>query len=143
MQLSNPIESLASALHHAALVALPEFQYETRDRSSQDRNARKTLSRRPESCECSVVAMFPESWGSSALGFDGMGAAAVTLAYTVVVEGPGGDLALYWGGQFAYLVPADSEGRKKFLKDVSSKRTASCQDAVTRYGLVTPAEGKQ
>lgn len=143
MQLSNPIESLASALHHAALVALPEFQYETRDWGSQDRNARKTVSRRPESCECSVAAMFPESWGSTALGFEGMGGAAVTPAYTVVIEGPGGDLAVYWSGQFAYLVPAASDGRKKFLQDVSSRRTASCRDAVTRYGLGTPAEGKQ
>lgn len=135
MRLGSPVEALAAAVHHAALVALPELQYETRDWDSPDRDARKPMVRRPEPDECEVFAMFVQSWGSTALGFGGLGGAAITPAYTVVIQGPARDFAVYWHGRFAYLVPAESAGRAQFLEDVAARRTANCRNAVTRYAL--------
>lgn len=135
MRLTNPIESLASSLHHAALVAFPDIPYETRDWSSSDRTAMRHVQRRPMPEECKVYAMFAETWGSTALGFGGLGGAAMTPAYTVVIEGPGGEYAVYWHGRFAYLVTLDTPGRAQFLADVHRQVTASRRDAVERYGL--------
>lgn len=48
-----------------------------------------------------VYAMFTQTWGSTALGFGGMGGAAMTTAYTIILHCHH-VFYVYWNGQFAY-----------------------------------------
>lgn len=158
MRAQNPVESLAAALHHAALVALPDLCYDSRDfaaeRARDDERRRGGLEvirrddsrfeqlmrptvRRPTASECRVVAMFPQTWSSTALGFGGLGGQAFTEAYTAVIEGPDGTQAVYWSGQFAYSVPptgATEEQREAWRADLQARRTTDRRDAPARYG---------
>ncbi len=140
-------------MHHAALVALPAIPHRTRDfeatkswTQQQRMEASRNNSypyiesfRRPDSSECEVEAMFAQTWGSTALGYGGIGGAAMTPAYTVVVAGPDGSAAVYWAGRFAYLVPkgAAREQLAAFMVDVRERRTAGRMEAVVRYGALT------
>jgi hypothetical protein len=155
-RLANPLNDVAAAMHHAALIALPEVHYEIRDAEAtrgwsreqyQEAQAkesvrekafpRKTVRRRPQVSQCRIAAMFPQLWGSTALGFGGVGGSACTWAYTCVVAGPEQHLAVYFGGRFAYLLDpqAQSEEQKSaWEQDLAQFRTASREHAVTRYG---------
>ena len=72
----------------------------------------------PTDFNTEVVAMFPQTWGSTALGFGGIGGQAVTSAYVVVVQGPCRDCAVYFGSRFAYRI--DNPNRK-FWEDVAAR----------------------
>lgn len=52
---------------------------------------------------------FPQSWGSTSLGFGGIGGQAITAAQTTVVRGPGTDCCVYFGSRLAYHVPRPSD----------------------------------
>lgn len=84
--------------------------------------------------------MFPQTWGSTALGFGGIGGQAITNAYTIIVECEHtGYRAVYFGGgKLAYLVPSmASDGqRARFAQDVAAQHLASCADAGIAYGAV-------
>ena len=153
MQLESSIVSLSSAVYHAAHVAFSDLHYVTRDwekwskmtpeaqkqarSSGQEPSIART--RRPTPDECQVMAMFSQTWGSTALGFGGIGGAAMTPAYTVVVRSPSGEMAVYWRGSFAYLIPVEGltdEQKKAFLDDIQKCRTHSRREAVERYGAV-------
>ena len=158
MQLYGPLEALSNSLSHAAFVALPDLVYEVRDNKAffkldtaqrvtlEQREAKgesvipkKQVRRRPEIHECAVVAMFPQSWSSTALGFGGLGGQAFTSAYTVVIEGPGGERAIYWQGRFAYSIDVSTVSKKQaaaFEEDLAQGVTASVMEAVVRYGAV-------
>lgn len=152
MRLSSPVEALASAVHHAALCALPELPHRVRDfaamegwtqqqrfeASKNDTVPYIETTRRPDVSECEVVAMFSQTWGSTALGFGGIGGAAMTSAYTVVVRGPDGAQAIYWAGRFAYLIPAvvTPEQRQAFAEDLMHGGTVGRREAGARYGAV-------
>lgn len=97
----------------------------------------KTSTRRPEVGECEVHAMFAQTWGSTALGYGGIGGAAMTPAYTIVVRGPEGHLAIYWNGNFAYLVDTRKQTAAQLLAltdDLATRHTAGRMEAVVRYG---------
>lgn len=153
MQLPSPIATVASALHHAAFVALPLISYQTRDLaamrgwSAEKRmeatrtktEPQKTVVRRPMDSECEVHAMFAQTWGSTSLGYGGIGGAAMTPAYTVVIAGPQGHLAVYWNGRFAYLVDQSKqtlEQRRALHEDLTNRLTVGRMEAVARYGAV-------
>lgn len=157
---TNPLECLAAALHHAAWVALPDVVYESRDLSATKKwtsaqhwdaaqkeargevvHPRVMRRRRPAADECTIIAMFAQTWGSTALGFGGIGGAAITSAYTIVVSGPCGQFAVYWHGRFAYLVnPREQtdEQRMAWSQDLSHSRTVNRKEAVARYGAQLP-----
>lgn len=151
MQLSSPIDAVASAVHHAALVAFPEIHYRTRDYeamkdwTTQERYAavkantapEKAVVRRPDVWNCEVYAMFAQTWSSTALGFGGLGGQAMTPAYTVVVVGPDRHLAVYWAGRFAYLIDPHKQTdmqREALREDLQRRTTAGRREAVDRYG---------
>ncbi|KVP17164.1 hypothetical protein [Burkholderia ubonensis] len=153
MQLSSPIDAVARAVHHAAFVGLPDIHYLKRDLSAmkgwsaeQRMEAMRNNTvpeteavRRPDASECEVFAMFAQTWGSTALGFGGIGGAAMSPAYTVVVSGPQGHMAVYWGGRFAYLIDPSKQTekqRKAFLQDLGNRWTAGIFEATTKYGPV-------
>lgn len=108
MQLENPVLPLSEAVGAAILrdllpVEYPEERWEIQDGQRKRVQTGKMLSRRPDHHEVEFV-MFAQTWGSTALGFGGVGGAAMTPAYTVVALGPMGDAAIYFAGRLAYHV---------------------------------------
>lgn len=120
MSLDHPIEALAWAMASACYRDFDNYVYESRDFSQADRNARVTKTRRPSPHDVHVQAMFPQTWGSTALGFGGLGGQAVTTAYTIVLSNSlDGELAVYFGGRFAYKVKKTTE---KFYADIVAQQ---------------------
>ena len=55
-------------------------------------------------CEPQVY-VFPQTWGSTALGFGGIGGQAMTAAYTTVVEDfNSGWCGVFFGTKLAYII---------------------------------------
>ena len=80
--------------------------------------------------------MFPQTWGSTALGYGGMGGAAITSAYTVIVTDHNISCVYFGHGQLAYRVNYNqltAEGRENWQTDLAAHNMASCQKAVSRY----------
>jgi len=74
---------------------------------------------KPSYDEIQVYAMFPQVWGSTALGFGGIGGQALTTAYTIVLYcSQIGKFYVYIGGRFAYDVDHRSS---KFLEHVKNQ----------------------
>lgn len=154
MQLSSPIEAVSAAVYHAAHIAFADIHYQDRDWAALEgisMEARRKIQledsypliakvRRPDVGEVQVTAMFPQLWGSTALGFGGMGGAAMTPAYTVVVTGPGNQLAVYWAGRHAYTIDLSrmtEQQRKDLDADLHKNWTVGINEAETRYGAVS------
>ena len=102
--MGNPINALQSSIYHALYVGFSDVEYEDRDweqyrATKVDVKVKKT--RRPDMDDIEVVGMFNQLWGSTALGFGGIGGQAMTNAYTVVLS-CGTEHAVYFGGRFAY-----------------------------------------
>lgn len=59
---------------------------------------------------------FPQTWGSTALGFGGMGGQAMTTAntYVFIPQYANQKCFVYFGSRFAYAVPYS----EKFMEDV-------------------------
>jgi hypothetical protein len=163
MQLKSPLETVAAALHHACLVALPALLFEVVDNKAaftsmspeerQDAYARehqgervfprKQLERRPQPSECVVLRVFPQLWGKTSLGFGGLGGAAMRWAYTTVIRGPGGVLVVYWNSKPAYVVDPRQQTPQQyqaFTQDLNTLKTVSQAEAVDKYG-VKPFQG--
>jgi len=148
MNATNPIETLAGAMAHAAYEAFPEYKYRDRDWPKHDK-WRATLTREemktavaPDDCwieksrkhsmyDLTVFAMFPQTWGSTALGFGGIGGQAITSAYVCIIESDIlGQFAVYFGGRFAYVIERPNE---KFWEDRSSQRMVDARLGKTTY----------
>lgn len=49
--------------------------------------------------------VFPQIWGSTALGFGGIGGQAMTMAYTTVIEETGNNIwGVFFGEKLAYII---------------------------------------
>ena len=56
------------------------------------------------------LRVFPQVWGSTALGFGGIGGQAMTAAYTTVVEDAyEGFYSVFFGERLAYLIQNPSD----------------------------------
>ena len=149
MKNEHPIENLSASLYHASHVALPDVHYQNRDWEAMSKwtpAQRKATAdddlpvveriRRPEISEITVLGMFNQLWGSTALGFGGLGGAAMTNAYTVILQGPERDVAVYWNGHLAYVVAASNvEGLRALMSDAKEGHTRSRRDALKAYGI--------
>ena len=151
----SPITAVAAALHAARLRDFPTIIYMDRDwerhrawfgaltseqrarihdmerRSGESQGPKVELRRRPTEQECRVTA-FPQLWGSTALGYGGIGGSAMTTAYTVVVESAVVGLrAVYFGeaGRLAYLVPIGGAHEETFRQAVAAQSLPSVRDA--------------
>ena len=148
MNATNPIETLAGAMAHAAYVAFPEYKYQDRDWAKHDK-WRSTLTREemktavaPADCfvektrkhtfyDLTVYSMFVQSWGSTALGFGGIGGQAITSAYVCIIESNlVGQFAVYFGGRLAYVIERPNE---KFWEDRSSQRMVDAKLGKSTY----------
>lgn len=81
---------------------------------------------RPYEEQCDIY-VFPQSWGSTALGFEGVGGAAITSAYTTVVIGPHSDACVYFARRLAYHIQRPNQD---FYDDLQKRkmRHARCAD---------------
>ena len=73
------------------------------------------------------MIMFPQTWGSTALGFGGWGGQAVTQEYTTVVKfSPSKIYGVYFSDKFAYIV---KKPNKTFADDVNKREMKSAGDS--------------
>jgi hypothetical protein len=75
--------------------------------------------------EVLVAAMFAQTWASTALGFGGVGGAAITSAYSIVIEYEN-TYYVYFGGRFAYKL---KDPNQKFWDDIRAQNLAHVRDA--------------
>lgn len=163
----NPIAAVAAALHAARLRDLPTIVYLDRDwdrhrewfsaltpqqrarihdkerASGEAQGPTVERRRRPTEQEC-LVTVFPQLWGSTALGYGGIGGSAMTTAYTIVVEAPVvGQRAIYFGasGRLAYLVPIGGDHEEVFLRAVAERSLPSVRDAASFGWKPTVGDG--
>ena len=125
----NPITDLADCIAHAQYEGFSSIEYENRNwevyRETGEDVRIKSL-RRPTTRDFGVYAMFPQTWGSTALGHGGMGGAAMTTAYTVVLECQHtSEFLVYFGGSFCYKVNRRSANIEQFVEDCKNHCLAS------------------
>lgn len=105
MQIRDHVEPIAeavySALHSSKILPDVEYLSQTPQQRREGTEGEKKL-RRPFNHEITCYH-FPQTWGSTALGFGGMGGAAMTSAITSVVLCHG-VAAVFFGGRHAYTV---------------------------------------
>jgi hypothetical protein len=129
----NPITDLADCVAHAQYVGFSDIEYEKRDwetyRNTKE-DVRIAARRRPTTRDFGVYGMWPQTWGSTALGHGGMGGAAVTTAYTVVLECRATEeFLVYFGGQWCYTVSRRSANIDAFIEDCKNHNLASKRDS--------------
>jgi hypothetical protein len=151
----NPIQDLAFAYHDAMFNRFSDIVYQDRDwkkyhkwRDAQSKeefadaykNERAsgitmhqeslvTKHKRPTEYETNLIAMFPQTWSSTALGFGGIGGQAFTPAYSIVIE-CNGEYAVYFGSQFAYLVKSRNQA---FFDDIRTMQLAPVSASKKKY----------
>lgn len=76
------------------------------------------------------VDLFTQMWGSTTLGFGGIGGASMTEAYTVVITGRDYISWVFFNGHFAYRVPYTCE---TFREDLRDRRVLSVKQAKENY----------
>ena len=122
---SDPVQTLANVLAHAQYEGFPQIEYEDRDWSQKER-VMVTKTRRHRVDDIAVIGFFPQAWGSTALGFGGIGGQAITTAYTIVLESAHfRGYAVYFGGRFAYNVKKASE---QFYLDLQVQNMSAVSD---------------
>ena len=140
MKAGSPFDAIHSAMAHFCSTAAPEITY-SMPHFGKDKNKKpREKTRRLAPYEAHVFAMFQQTWGSTALGFGGMGGATMTTAYVTIFESDHhhGFYAVYFGGRFAYLVERPNE---QFFDDVRGFRMADVKSA-TRYARKEKEGGK-
>jgi hypothetical protein len=137
----NPITDLANCIAHAQYVGFSDIEYERMDydavrnaRTDEEKRASMSATvkalRRPTTRDFGVYAMFPQTWGSTALGHGGMGGAAMTTAYTVVLECRATkEFLVYFGSQMCYKVDRRSKNLDAFVEDCRNYCLASKRDS--------------
>ena len=133
-QVENPLRDLHEALAHAQYEGLSDIVYDSPDfeeirkaKTAEEqivaREKRIPTTRRPwQGRDFWVQSMFPQSWGSTALGHGGMGGASMTTAYTIVLECPTTqEYLVYFGGQFCYKVNRKSKNLELFREDIGKQ----------------------
>lgn len=141
MRLGLPFDGLHEAMSSATHRDLPEITYEDRDwdayrgmtasaqLAAMRNNAVPTVTktRRVYGDELEVV-MFPQTWGSTALGYGGLGGSAMTGAYTIVITYHN-YVCVYFGcGRLAYSLDYSKmspEGRENFHSDLQAHTMAA------------------
>lgn len=78
-----------------------------------------------------VFAMFPQTWGSTALGFGGIGGQAISSAYVIVLESQlVGEFAVYFAGRHAYTIARPNQD---FFADITGQRMADAALGPAKY----------
>jgi hypothetical protein len=129
----HPITDLSDCVAHSQYVGFSDIEYETRDWEEYRKtkmDVRIAARRRPTTRDFGVYAMFPQTWGSTALGHGGMGGAAVTTAYTVVLECRATEeFLVYFGVEMCYKVDRRSANIDAFVEDCRNHCLVSKRDS--------------
>lgn len=99
------------------------------DYAVESRLGRASSPHRPRPDQCDIY-VFPQTWGSTALGFGGIGGQAMTSAYTVVVVGPGRDACVYFGSRLAYHI---EHPNREFMEDLAAHSMKDRSRGASRY----------
>ena len=121
--MDSPFDCLHGALFSACSKDLPEIEF---DLGRMGKNRRI-----PKSHECHVI-MFPQTWGSTTLGYSGIGGNMMTPAYTTIVYFEN-YYCVYFGsgGVLAYrfdILNVSKTGKETFLFDIASQCMKHCAD---------------
>lgn len=134
MRADKPLNDLHNALAHAAYEGFSVHEYEDRDweaYSKGNKEATKKKSRKHTDYDIRLMNMFPQTWGSTALGFGGIGGAAMTSAYTIILNSYlNGEYLVYFGGQFAYKINKPTDA---FFEDIRCVNMYPVSSAKKRY----------
>lgn len=130
------LDAVAASMHHALLIGLnPEmcdevvFGFDKTTAKTTKTNTGQKLPRRPWEGNCDIH-VFSQVWGSTALGFGGVGGQAMTNAWTVVVGGPTGDFCVYFAGRLAYHIEKPND---TFFHDLREQRMHAVAGARRKY----------
>ena len=135
---SSPIETLSHALASAQYVDMPDIPDQRRKLMSQPYSGStpeeykkwrerewEIYNRRPFAHELYVKAMFVQGWGSTALGFGGIGGQAMTDAYTIIIGCElNSILCVYFGGRLAYNLDLTKCDIQKINEDIANENIA-------------------
>lgn len=149
MRLGSALMAVHSALAQALHKDLPDISYTNRDWDAwramskeaqglaikQNQVPQVQATRRPREDDVEVI-MFPQAWGSTALGYGGMGGASVTSAYTVIVHDHANYCVYFGEGELAYKLEyarMSPEGRQNLRDDIQSHHMMDRQKAHSRY----------
>lgn len=119
------LNDVAAAIHSACATDLPDMIT-----SGTDFRGKKIPPRRPQIHHLMGVEMFQQCWGSTALGFGGIGAAAMTAANTVIITGPSDAKAVYFAGRLAFVILRPN---RQFYEDVAARNMVPVSRAKSRY----------
>jgi hypothetical protein len=130
MNQSNPLNSLAAAMYSACLVDLEPISYRHLTPGDKRRGLTTTdapvKTRRPDPRDLERVEIWQQVWSSTALGFGGIGGAAMTTSDVVLIQGSMGDVCIYFSGRLAYHIRRPSE---KFWSDAAAHRMVDVSEA--------------
>lgn len=76
------------------------------------------------------VYVFEQTWGSTALGFGGIGGSALTTAWTHVIMTSDGKYHVFFNGRHAYTIENPTD---KFKSDLVNRYMLSVQEAKELY----------
>ena len=113
MHNTDPLNTIAFAMHDAKKRLYPDKSHVWTD----DMNC----------------ILFPQTWGSTALGFGGIGGAAMTtVSVAVITSLPRHRAAVYFGPRHAYTIDRPNAA---FFVDVANHQMVALKDAI-KYGKV-------
>lgn len=76
------------------------------------------------------VFVFEQVWGSTALGFGGIGGSTMTSAWTHVISTVDGKYHIFFNGRHAYTVDSANE---KFMDDLMKQNMQPVDNAIKCY----------
>lgn len=76
------------------------------------------------------VYVFQQTWGSTALGFGGIGGSSLTTAWTHVVMTSDEKYHVFFNGRHAYSIENPTD---KFKSDLANRHMLSVQEAQEKY----------
>jgi len=101
------------------------------DRILKERFSSFGLKEAPTKTDYEIIDVFKQVWGSTALGFCGIGGCMLTSAYTTVVyDNCSGVYGVFFGEKFAYAV---WQPEKMFFDDLKEHCLVSVVQAGGRY----------
>lgn len=116
---NSPIDTLSAVLGHAEHIGFSNIKDRRRNWFKSDEaktEIYEDFERRPYRHEIELFSMFVQGWGSTALGFGGVGGQAFTDAYTTILQ-CGNEFLVYFSTRLAYKLVNPTQA---FYQDVSN-----------------------